>query len=94
MLFFSVFNKDQIEKCSESIGINEVLYFKSSLFKNFQPQIIDSLFAIAKFFENFIIFKDGSSPSIPEIAFIVKKDLFFFNLNTSSIELNTLIFFF
>ena len=47
---------------------------------------MDSLFAIAKFFENLIIFKDGSRPSIPEIALMVKYDFIFLFLNTSLID--------
>ena len=43
---------------------------------NFQPQIIDSLFAIAILFENLITSSVGSNPSMPEIALIVKKTLF------------------
>ena len=58
----------------------------SSLFKNFQPQIIDSLLAIARFLVYFIIFIEGSSPSIPDIAFIVKNDFLLFFLSASSIE--------
>ena len=45
---------DHIEKCSESTGINLVLFFFNSLFNKFQAQIIDSLFAIAIFFVNFL----------------------------------------
>ena len=73
--------------------IKSVLCFSNSFFKNFQPHIIDSLFAIAKFFVCLIIFNDGSSPSIPEIALIVKKDFFFLFLNTSLMLEKTLIFF-
>ena len=54
-----------------------VLYFDNSFFKNFHPHIIDSLLAIAKLLEYLIISNEGSSPSIPEIAFIVKYDLLF-----------------
>ena len=82
----SFFNNDQIEKCSESNGIKFVLFLVSSLFKNFQPQIIDSLLAIARFFVYFIILIEGSSPSIPDIAFIVKYDFLLFFLIASSIE--------
>ena len=48
VLLFS--NKDQIEKCSESTGINLVLYLINSFLISFHPQIIDSLFAIKIFF--------------------------------------------
>ena len=51
--------------------MNLVLFFNNSFFKKFQPHIIDSLLAIAKLWEYFIIFKVGSNPSIPEIALIV-----------------------
>ena len=44
---------------------------------NFQPQIIDSLLAIAILFENLITSNVGSNPSMPEIALIVKKLSFF-----------------
>ena len=72
MLFtFSPFNSDQIEKCSESIGIKLVLYLIKDLFIKFHPQIIDSLFAIAIFFVCGITSIVGSSPSIPDIPFIV-----------------------
>ena len=37
----------QMEKCSESTGINFVLFFFKFLFIKFQPQIIASLLAIA-----------------------------------------------
>ena len=47
---------------------------------------MDSLFATAKLLEYFIISNDGSKPSIPEIAFIVKKDFFLPFLNASFIE--------
>ena len=83
---FSFFNNDHIEKCSESKGMKPVLFFFNSLLINSHPQIIDSLFAIAKLLENFIICIDGSRPSIPEIAFIVKNDFFLYFLNTFSID--------
>ena len=93
-LWFSDFNNVQIEKCSESKGIKFVLFFLHSLSKNFHPQIIDSLFAVAKFLVYFIICNDGSNPSIPEIAFIVRKDFFLFFFNALFIVEYTLIFFF
>ena len=64
------FNAYQMEKCSESTGINSVLYFCNSLFIIFQAQIIVSLFAIAIFLVNFIILKVGTNPSIPTIELI------------------------
>ena len=67
--------------------MNLVLFFDNSLYKKFHPQIMDSLFAIAKLLEYFIISMDGSKPSIPEIAFIVKKDFLLSVLNASCIEL-------
>ena len=42
--------------------------------------------AIARFLVYFIIFIEGSSPSIPDIAFIVKNDFLLFFLSASSIE--------
>ena len=45
------FNKDQIEKCSESIGIKFVLCLSIFFLIKFHPQIKDSLFAIAIVFE-------------------------------------------
>ena len=60
-----------IEKCSESTGIKVVLFFESSLRIRFQPQIIDSLFAIAILFVNLITLSVGINPSIPDIALIV-----------------------
>ena len=60
-----------MEKCSESIGMKLVLYLINSLLISDQPQIIDSLFAIAILFVNLIISKVGRKPSKPEIAFKV-----------------------
>ena len=57
-----------MEKCSESTGINSVLNFFISFLINSQPQIIDSLFAIAIRFVFLIIFNVGFKPSRPEIA--------------------------
>ena len=71
-----------------------VLYFLHSLSKNFHPQIIDSLFAVAKFLVYLMIFSDGSRPSIPEIAFMVKNDFFLFFFKASLIVEYTLILFF
>jgi len=68
-----------IEKCSESTGIKEQLYFFSSLWINFQPQIILSLFAIKIFFVNLITFNVGNKPAIPEIAETVMSNFIFFN---------------
>ena len=69
-IFFSfvLLISDQIEKCSESIGTNCVLYLLNSFLIKDQPHIIDSLFAIAIFFEYLIILRVGSYPSRPEIA--------------------------
>ena len=64
----SDFINDHIEKCSESNGINFVLFFFNSFLIKFHPHIIDSLFAIPKFFEYLIICNVGSKPSSPEIA--------------------------
>ena len=59
-----------IDKCSESMGIIFTLYFLDSFFIRFQPQIIDSLFAIKSFWLFFIKSKVGFKPSIPGIAVI------------------------
>ena len=58
-------NKDQIEKCSESTGINLVLFLINFFSIRFHAQIIDSLFAIAITFVCLIIFNVGSKPLIP-----------------------------
>ena len=63
-------SKDQIEKCSESTGINLVLFFWSSFFIKFHPQIIDSLLAIAINFVYLIISIVGCKPSKPLIELI------------------------
>ena len=68
----------QTEKCSESIGIKFVLYFFRFFFINFQPQIIDSLLALAKVLVKGITFIVGSNPSNPEIPIITKSNLFLF----------------
>ena len=60
-----------MEKCSESTGINFVLFFINSLLIKFQAQIIDSLLAIAIFLVNFIISTVGFNPANPDIADIV-----------------------
>ena len=65
------FNKDQIEKCSESIGIKFVLCLSIFFLIKLHPHIKDSLFAIAIVFEEGIIFNVGSRPSKPLIALIV-----------------------
>ena len=62
--------KFHTEKCSESTGINLVLYFFNFFSIKYQPQIIDSLFALAIVFVNFIISKVGLSPFRPEIPHI------------------------
>ena len=82
---FEFFINDQIEKCSESIGTRSVLYLSNSFLIKCHPHIIDSLFARDIFFENLTIFKVGSRPSIPEIAFIVQNTFFLILFNASSI---------
>ena len=57
-----LFKIDQIEKCSESTGINKVLFFFNSFSIIGHPQIIDSLLAIAIFFVCLIILNVGSNP--------------------------------
>ena len=69
LLFLVSWIKDHIEKCSESTGMNLTLNLSNSFLINDQPQIMDSLLAIATFFANLIIFKVGLKPSKPEIAF-------------------------
>ena len=72
ILFISIFFKPyHNEKCSESTGINFVLLFFNAFKIKPQPQIIDSLFAIAISFVNLIIFNVGSKPYIPTIELIV-----------------------
>ena len=56
---------DHIEKCSESTGIKVVLFFFNSFLINSQPQIIDSLLAIAIFFLILIILNVGHKPKKP-----------------------------
>ena len=46
LFLFSFFISDHIEKCSESIGINLVLFLFNSFSIKFHAQIIDSLLAI------------------------------------------------
>ena len=70
MPVFKLFNPYHNEKCSESTGINFVLFFFNSFLIKFHPHIMDSLFAIAIFFVNLIIFKVGTNPSIPTIELI------------------------
>ena len=65
------FNNDQIEKCSESIGIKFVLCLTILFFIKFHPHIKDSLFAIAIVFVKGITSSVGSRPSKPLIALIV-----------------------
>ena len=67
----------KIEKCSESIGIILVLVFKEVFFNKFQPQIIDSLFAIRIFLLILIMEIVGCNPAIPGIAETVISDFFF-----------------
>ena len=65
-----------MEKCSESIGTNLTLCFFDALFINFQPHIIDSLFANNNTLlieMNLIV---GSKPAMPGIAQIVKSTFF------------------
>ena len=45
----SLFINLKIEKCSESTGINLVLFLTNSFLIKFQPHIIDSLLATAIF---------------------------------------------
>ena len=70
-LLFILWIRDQIEKCSESIGMNFVLFLFNAILINGQPQIIDSLFAIAMFLVYLIISSVGFKPSIPTNEFIV-----------------------
>ena len=60
-----------MEKCSESIGSILVLYFFLNLDISDQPQIIDSLFAIATVLLILIASSVGCNPAIPTIAEIV-----------------------
>ena len=93
--FLSLLINDQTEKCSESIGIKFVLYFFRFFFINFQPQIIDSLLALAKVLVKGITFiVVGSKPSNPEIPIITKSNFFLFIFKKSAIFLNILIFLF
>ena len=64
---FKFFNPYHNEKCSESTGINSVLFLINSFFIKFHPHIIDSLLAIVIFFFYFIILIVGSKPSRPTI---------------------------
>ena len=61
-----------IEKCSESIGINSVLYLIEFFFIKCQPQIIASLLARRIFLLIFVKNIVGSRPAIPGIADTVK----------------------
>ena len=70
-VFFELFNNDQIEKCSESTGINFVLFLISSFCIKFQPQIIDSLLAIATVLLNLMQSNVGFKPAKPVIEHIV-----------------------
>ena len=71
ILFQDFFINDHIEKCSRSIGIKFVLYFFSLVLINFHPQIMDSLFALDKFFVCGITLIVGSKPWNPDIPIIV-----------------------
>ena len=71
LCIFLFFNKCQIEKCSESTGINFVLLALSFFSIKFQAQIIDSLLAIAIVFVCLIISRVGCKPDRPEIPDIV-----------------------
>ena len=64
-------NKDQIEKCSESTGINLVLFFINFFSIRCQAHIIDSLFAIAIFFVESMQSIVESKPAKPVIAHII-----------------------
>ena len=66
---FSFFINFQMEKCSESSGMNFVSYFNNFFLIKSQPHIIDSLLEINKFLVYGMIFKVGSRPSIPVIEF-------------------------
>jgi len=57
-----------IEKCSESTGINSVLYLIELFFIRCQPQIIASLFAKRIFLLILVNNIVGSKPAIPGIA--------------------------
>ena len=59
-------NAYQIEKCSESTGVNFVLCLFNSFSIKSHPHIIASLFAIAIFFVYFIISTVGFRPCIPK----------------------------
>ena len=71
ILIFNSLSDDQIEKCSESMGIIFVLFKIDFFLIKFYPHIIDSLFAIAICFVNFIISNVGFKPANPTIEFIV-----------------------
>ena len=61
--------KLNIEKCSESIGINLVLFFFNLILIKFHPQIIDSLFAMSIFLVKGITSSVGFKPFITDIEF-------------------------
>ena len=85
----------QIEKCSESSGINCVLFFFNFFKIISQAHTIVSLLAIKIFFVNGIILRVGSRPLIPEIELMQKLTLFFKILSILLfIPKNKLIFFF
>ena len=67
-----------IEKCSESMGTNSVLYLIEFFFINCQPQIIDSLLAKRIFLLILVNSIVGFNPAIPGMAETVIV-VFFFN---------------
>ena len=67
-----------IEKCSESKGIIEVLFFFAIFFIILQPQIIDSLLANNIFLLCLIKSIVGLRPEIPGMADIVMSLFFLF----------------
>ena len=78
LLELLLFNKDQIEKCSESTGTNLVLYLSNFFLIKFHPQIID-LYLLLQFFCILNILSVGFKPSKPEIALITKSNLILLN---------------
>ena len=72
--YSDIFNS-KIEKCSESIGINWVLFFNRFFLIKLQPQTIDSLLAKRIFLLNLIKANVGSNPANPGIAETVTSTL-------------------
>ena len=68
------------EKCSESSGINDVLFLYKDLLIKSQPHIIDSLFATATFLLISIDNNKCSSPAMPEIPQTEISTFFFYKL--------------